>query len=73
LIYLLERCGDDLSRENIMRQAASFHDVTFPWLLPGIAFSTSPTDYQPIEERETRFNGMTWERLFDTIAPLAQQ
>jgi branched-chain amino acid transport system substrate-binding protein len=64
LIYLLEQCGDDLSRENIMRQAASFHDVRLPWLLPGITSSTSPTDYQPIKKlRETRFNGKTWELL----------
>jgi branched-chain amino acid transport system substrate-binding protein len=64
LIYLLDRCGDDLSRENIMRQATSFHDVTFPWLLPGIMLNTSPTDYQPIKKmRETRFNGKTWQLL----------
>jgi branched-chain amino acid transport system substrate-binding protein len=62
LVYLLKQCGDDLSRENIMRQATSLHDVTFPWLLPGITLNTSPTDYQPIKEmRETRFNGKTWE------------
>ena len=64
LIYLLERCGDDLSRENIMRQATSLRDVTFPWLLPGITLNTSPTDYQPIKKmRETRFNGKAWELL----------
>jgi branched-chain amino acid transport system substrate-binding protein len=64
LMYLLEQCGDDLSRENIMRQATSLHDVTFPWLLPGITLNTSPTDYQPIKQlREIRFNGNTWELL----------
>ena len=64
LIYLLERCGDDLSRENIMQQATSFHEVAFPWLLPGITLNTSPTDHQPIKQmRETRFNGKTWELL----------
>jgi ABC-type branched-subunit amino acid transport system substrate-binding protein len=64
LIYLLEQCGDDLSRENIMRQATSFHDVAFPWLLPGVTISTSPTDYQPIKTmRQTRFNGKTWDLL----------
>jgi branched-chain amino acid transport system substrate-binding protein len=64
LIYLLERCGDDLSRENIMRQATNLHDVTFPWLLPGITLNTSPTDYQPIKRfRQIRFNGKTWEFL----------
>ncbi len=64
LIYLLEQCGDDLSRENIMHQAESFHQVRFPWLLPGITFNTSRTDHLPIKEmRETRFNGKTWELL----------
>ena len=64
LIYLLEQCGDDLSHENIMRQATSFHDVAFPWLLPGVTISTSPTHYQPIKTlRETRFNGKSWDLL----------
>jgi ABC-type branched-subunit amino acid transport system substrate-binding protein len=64
LIYLLEKCGDDLSRENVMRQATSFHNVTFPWLLPGITLNTSPTDYQPMKKlQETRFNGKTWELI----------
>jgi branched-chain amino acid transport system substrate-binding protein len=53
-----------ISRENIMQQATSFHEVTFPWLLPGISLNTSPTDHQPIEQmRETRFNGKTWDLL----------
>jgi branched-chain amino acid transport system substrate-binding protein len=63
-INLLQRCGDDFSRENVMRQTTSFHDVTVPWLLPGITFSTSPTDYQLIKKlRKTRLNGKTWELL----------
>ena len=66
LVYLLEQCGDDLSRENIMHQAISLHAVTFPWLLPGITLNTSSTDYQPLKMmRETRFNGKTWELLDD--------
>jgi branched-chain amino acid transport system substrate-binding protein len=66
LIYLLEQCGDDLSRENIMHEAESFHQVRFPWLLPGITLNTSRTDHQPIKDmRETRFNGKTWELLDD--------
>jgi branched-chain amino acid transport system substrate-binding protein len=66
LIYLLDQCGDDMSRENIMRQAESFHDVKLPWLLPGITLNTSPTDHQPIKQfREIQFNGRTWELLGD--------
>ena len=64
LVYLLDKCGDDLSRENIMHQATSLRDVSFPWLAPGITLNTSSTDYQPIKEmREMRFNGKTWELL----------
>ncbi len=58
LVSLIERCGDDLSRENILRQAERFDGVTLPWLLPGITLNTSPTDHQPIKSfREIRFNG----------------
>jgi len=64
LVLLLRQCGDDLSRDNIMRRATSLHDFTVPLLLPGISLNTSPTDYQPIKQlRETRFNGKFWESL----------
>jgi branched-chain amino acid transport system substrate-binding protein len=64
LIQLLRQCGEDLSRENILRQAESLHEVMLPWLLPGITLNTSPNDHQPIKEfREVRFNGKAWERL----------
>jgi branched-chain amino acid transport system substrate-binding protein len=64
LVYVLKQCGDDLSRENIMRQATNLHNVALSWLLPGVTLNTSPKDYQPIKEmREMRFNGRTWELL----------
>jgi ABC-type branched-subunit amino acid transport system substrate-binding protein len=64
LVYVLKQCGDDLSRENIMRQTANLHNVTLPWLLPGVTLNTSPTDYQPIKQMtETRFNGKSWDLL----------
>jgi branched-chain amino acid transport system substrate-binding protein len=64
LVYVLQQCGDDLSRENIMRQTTNLRNVALSWLLPGVTLNTSPTDYQPIKEmRETRFNGKTWELL----------
>jgi branched-chain amino acid transport system substrate-binding protein len=66
IVYVLKQCGNDLSRENIMRQASNLHNVEFPWLLPGITLETSPTDYQPIKKlREMQFNGQTWELLPD--------
>jgi branched-chain amino acid transport system substrate-binding protein len=67
LVHVLKKCGDDLSRENIMRQAANLHEVALPWLLPGVTLNTSPTDYQPIKEMsEMMFNGTTWDLLDPT-------
>ena len=64
MIHVLKQCGDDLSRENIMRQTTNLHSVTLPWLLPGVTLNTSPTDYQPIKQMtETRFNGKSWDLL----------
>lgn len=64
LVLLLKQCGDDLSRENIMRRVTSLHDFTIPLLLPGITLNTTPADYQPIKQlRESRFNGKFWESL----------
>jgi branched-chain amino acid transport system substrate-binding protein len=64
LVLLLRECGDDLSRENIMRRATSLHDVKIPLLLPGITLNTTPADYQPIKQlRESRFNGKFWENV----------
>jgi branched-chain amino acid transport system substrate-binding protein len=61
LVQVLKQCGNDLSRENIMRQAANLKDVRIPLLLPGITINTSPTDYRPIEEMQfMRFDGERW-------------
>ena len=61
MVQVLKQCGDDLTRENVMKQAANL-DVALPLLLPGIKMNTSPTDYYPIEEmRLQRFNGERFE------------
>jgi branched-chain amino acid transport system substrate-binding protein len=61
LVYVLGKCGDDLTRENVMRQAASIHDLELPVLLPGIHISNSPTDYRPIRQMQLqRFDGKRW-------------
>ena len=58
LIAVLEQAGDDLSRENIMRQAANLKNVRVPMLLPGVTINTSPTDFFPIEQMQMiRFDG----------------
>ncbi|HTS53232.1 MAG TPA: ABC transporter substrate-binding protein [Burkholderiales bacterium] len=64
LEQVLKQCGDDLTRENVMRQAANFKDVELPMLLPGIKLNTSPTDYTPIKQMQLRrFDGKTWVRI----------
>ncbi|MCS3445959.1 MULTISPECIES: ABC transporter substrate-binding protein [Bradyrhizobium] len=61
LMAVLKACNNDFSRENIMRQAASLHDVPLPLLLPGMTVSTGPDDYLPFQQlRLRRFNGKSW-------------
>jgi branched-chain amino acid transport system substrate-binding protein len=63
----LEACGDELTRENVMKQAANLHHLELPMLLPGITINTSPTDFAPIKQVQmARFNGERWE-LFGSI------
>ncbi|MBV9656148.1 MAG: ABC transporter substrate-binding protein [Acetobacteraceae bacterium] len=64
LLQVLKQCGSDLSRENIMRQAANLHDLDIPILLPGIKVDTSRADFHPISEmRLARWNGQSWQVL----------
>jgi len=67
MAHVIKQCGNDLSRENIMRQAENLKGVDLPFLLPGIKVDTSPTDHAPIQqERLAKFNGEYWE-LFGEI------
>jgi ABC-type branched-subunit amino acid transport system substrate-binding protein len=67
LVKVLQMCGDDLTRENVMKQAASLQDFAPDTLLPGIRINTNATDFAPIEQlRMMRFKGEKWE-LFDDI------
>ena len=64
LVYVLNGCGDDLSRENIMRQAARISDLELPMLLPGIRVNTSATDYQAVKQLQlVQFDGKRWVRF----------
>ena len=57
----LKQCGNDLSRENIMRQAANLKNLELPLLLPGIKINTSATDFAPIEQEQlAKFDGERW-------------
>jgi len=58
LVQVLKQCGDELTRENVMKQATNLKDFEVGLLLPGIKINTSPTDYYPIEQMQmSRFNG----------------
>jgi ABC-type branched-subunit amino acid transport system substrate-binding protein len=61
---VLKACGDDLSTENILKQAYSIKDLELPMLLPGIKINTSATDHVPVDQMQfMRFNGKTWDRF----------
>ncbi len=69
LKQVLMQAGDDLSRENIMKEAANLRQVRVPMLLPGITISTAPNDFYPIESMQLmRFNGEGWELFGDIIS-----
>jgi branched-chain amino acid transport system substrate-binding protein len=62
MIQVLKACGNDLSRENMLKQATSLHDVENPILLPSIRVNTSPTDYHPIRQLQLmRWTGKAWD------------
>jgi branched-chain amino acid transport system substrate-binding protein len=64
MVEVLARCGDDLSRENVMKQAASLKGLQIPMLIPGIVVNTSASDYAPLEQMEMmRFSAGRWERF----------
>jgi ABC-type branched-subunit amino acid transport system substrate-binding protein len=63
LVQVLKQCGNDLTRANVMKQAASL-DLTLPMLLPGVNIKTAADDFFPIErEQLMKFNGTSWERF----------
>jgi hypothetical protein len=67
LIHVLKQCVDDLTRENVMKQATSLKDVVLDLSLPGMKINTSPTDYRVNKQLQMeRFNGERWE-LFGPI------
>jgi branched-chain amino acid transport system substrate-binding protein len=67
LVAVLKACGNDLTRETVMKQAASLHDLQLPMLLPGITISTGANDYAPIKQMQLqRFDGTGW-KLFGEV------
>jgi branched-chain amino acid transport system substrate-binding protein len=69
MVQVLKQCGDDLSRENVMRQATNIRNFQADMSLPGITVSTSPTDYDMFHSAElSRFDGKTWVLFGDLIS-----
>lgn len=69
LVHVLKQCGDDLTRENVMRQAANLKDLEVAGLLPGIRMNTGPADFYPIEQLQLmRFDGSRWVRFGEVFA-----
>jgi branched-chain amino acid transport system substrate-binding protein len=69
MVKVLEMCGDNLTRENVMKQAASLKDFVPDTMLPGVKINTSATDFAPIEQlRMMRFKGEKWELFGDVIS-----
>jgi len=67
MVAVLKASGDNLTRDRVMKQAASIHELKLPMLLPGITLSTSVDDYAPIKQMQLeRFDGTTW-RLFGEV------
>jgi branched-chain amino acid transport system substrate-binding protein len=67
-IHVLQACGNDLSRENLMHQAASLNNVEIDALLPGIRLNSSPTNFHPIRQMQLmRWNGKSWDLFGDVL------
>jgi branched-chain amino acid transport system substrate-binding protein len=69
LVQALKQCGDNLTRENVMKQAASIKDLELGGLLPGVKVNTSATDFAPISQLQLmKFKGETWERFGEVMS-----
>ena len=68
MLQVLKQCGNDLSRENIMRQAGNLSEMEIATLLPGVKVSTSPTNFHPIRSMQlSKWDGKTWALFGDII------
>jgi branched-chain amino acid transport system substrate-binding protein len=73
MVAVLRASGDNLTRENVMKQAASIHNLTQPMLLPGITISTSATDFAPVKQMQlAKFDGTTWQLFGEVISAAAK-
>jgi branched-chain amino acid transport system substrate-binding protein len=69
LVQVLKQCGDNLTRENVMKQAANLKNLNLPMLLPGITINTSATDFYPLEQMQMQeFNGTDWKPVGEVMS-----
>ena len=69
MVQVLKQCGNDLSRDNIMKQAASLKDLELPMLLPGVKINTSPDNFSPIRQLQLAvFDGESWQAFGDIFS-----
>jgi branched-chain amino acid transport system substrate-binding protein len=69
MLAVLKQCGNDFSRENLLKQATNLRDLDNPTLLPGIRINTSPTNYRPIRQLQLmRWSGKTWDLFGEIIS-----
>jgi branched-chain amino acid transport system substrate-binding protein len=69
MVKVLQQCGDDLTRANVVKQAANLTNFTSDVLLPGISINTDPADFTPVEQmRMVRLKGEKWELFGDVIS-----
>ncbi len=74
LVQVLKQCGDDLTRENVLKQATSLHNVELDLLLPGISVSTSPTDYRVNKQLQmVKFDGEHWQPFGPIVTDAAKE
>ncbi len=73
MVQVLKQCGNDLSRDNVMKEAANLKDLELPMLLPGIKINTSPDQFQPDPSDAARFfDGESWEMFGDLLPGLTE-
>ncbi len=69
MVQILKQCGNDLTRENVMKQAANLKNFKLPLLLPGMSIDTGPADFFPVQQAQLqRFTGTQWQLFGDIIA-----
>ncbi len=74
LVQVLKQCGDDLTRENVMKQAANLKNVELDLLLPGISVTTSPTDYRVNKQLQMmKFDGEHWQKFGPIVTDAAKE